>query len=208
MSEYLRQGGPMLALILLVGLGAAAIFMERLYYLHRAQIKWRDFLLGIVNILKRQNIAEAVSICEETPGPVAQLIRSAILHHDEGPAGIRRAIEEAGLAEMPRLESRLPLLATLAHIAPMLGLLGTVLGLMQMMLTLQQKAPLVQAGDLSAGLWQALLTTAAGLAVSIPAYAGYNLLLARVDSVGLDMERAAMELENYFLQNSPAKGPA
>ncbi|MCX6998471.1 MAG: MotA/TolQ/ExbB proton channel family protein, partial [Kiritimatiellaeota bacterium] len=80
--------------------------------------------------------------------------------------------------------------------------------LMQMMLTLQQKAPLVQAGDLSAGLWQALLATAAGLAVAIPAYAGYNLLLARVDAVGLDMERAALELENYFLQNSPAKGPA
>ena len=206
MSELLRQGGPMLGLILLVGLGAAAIFLERLYYLHRAQIKWRDFLLGIFNILKRQNIAEAVSICEETPGPVAQLARAAILHHDEGPVRIRRAMEETGLVEMPRLESRLPLLATLAHLSPLLGLLGTVLGLMRMLLMIQQKAPLVHAGDLSAGLWQALLATAAGLAVSIPAYAGYNLLLARVASVSLDMERAAMELENYFAQNPPASG--
>ena len=206
MIELGQQGGPMLGLILLVGLAAAAIFLERLYYLHRAQIKWRDFLLGIINILKRQNIAEAVSICEETPGPVAQLARAAILHHDEGPVRIRRAMEETGLVEMPRLESRLPLLATLAHLSPLLGLLGTVLGLMRMLLTIQQKAPLVHAGDLSAGLWQALLATAAGLAVSIPAYAGYNLLLARVASVSLDMERAAMELENYFAQNPPASG--
>ena len=206
MIELGQQGGPMLGLILLVGLAAAAIFLERLYYLHRAQIKWRDFLLGIINILKRQNIAEAVSICEETPGPVAQLARAAILHHDEGPVRIRRAMEETGLVEMPRLESRLPLLATLAHLSPLLGLLGTVLGLMRMLLTIQQKAPLVHAGDLSAGLWQALLATAAGLAMSIPAYAGYNLLLARVASVSLDMERAAMELENYFAQNPPASG--
>ncbi len=208
MIELGQQGGPMLGLILLVGLAAAAIFLERLYYLHRAQIKWRDFLLGIINILKRQNIAEAVSICEETPGPVAQLARAAILHHDEGPVRIRRAMEETGLVEMPRLESRLPLLATLAHLSPLLGLLGTVLGLMRMLLTIQQKAPLVHAGDLSAGLWQALLATAAGLAMSIPAYAGYNLLLARVASVSLDMERAAMELENYFAHNQPGAGGA
>jgi len=204
MIEIWRQGGPVLGLIVLVGVVATAIFLERLYFLHRVQIKWRDFLQGIFNVLQRQNIAEAVSLCEETPGPVAQLVRAAILHHDEGPARIRRAIEEAGLLELPRLEHRLSLLATLAHLAPMLGLLGTVLGLMRMLLTIQQKAPLVHVGDLSAGLWQALLTTAAGLAVAIPAYAAYNLLLSRVASVGWDMERAAMELENYFAKARPA----
>ena len=201
MGELLRQGGAMLALILGVGMAAAAIFLERLLHLHRVQIKWNDFLRGIFNVVQRGNVAEAVSLCEEAGGPVAQMARAAILRHDEGPEQIRRAVEETGRAEIPRLERNMPLLATLAHVAPVLGLLGTVLGLIQVLLAIQQKAPLVHVGDLAGGLWQALLATAAGLAVAIPAYAGYNLLVTRVESVTLDMERAAAEILAFLTRN-------
>jgi biopolymer transport protein ExbB len=198
MWQLIHKGGPMMWLILVCSVLAAAIFFKKLFDLHRAQIKWDGFLKGLYNILNKKNIVEAVSICDETPGPVASIVRAAILHHDEEADSIRRAIDDAGLSEIPRLERHLGLLATLAQIAPLLGLLGTVLGLMQVMLAIQQKAPLVQAGDLMGGVWQALISTAAGLAVAIPAYAGYNLLIGRVESIVLDMEKAAAEVLAYL----------
>lgn len=201
MFEVIHQGGPIMVVLVIIGFFAVAIFLERLFQLHRAQIRWRDFLQGLFVILKRGNVAEAVSLCEEASGPVPMIIRAAILHHDEGAEKMRQAMHEAGLQEIPRIEKNMPLLATLAHIAPMLGLLGTILGLMQMLIAIQQRAPLVHAGDLAAGLWAALLVSAAGLAVSIPAYAGYNMLVGRVESLTLDMERAAAEILNFFAQN-------
>jgi biopolymer transport protein ExbB len=198
MMQLIHKGGPMMWLILVCSVLAAAIFVKKLLDLHRAQIKWDDFLKGLYNILNKKNIVEAVSICDETPGPVASIVRAAILHHDEDADNIRRAIDETGLAEIPRLERHLGLLATLAQITPLLGLLGTVGGLMQVLLLIQQKAPLVHAGDLLGGVWQALISTAAGLAVAIPAYAGYNLLVGRVESIVLDMEKAAAEVLAYL----------
>ncbi len=203
MIQLILKGGPMTWLILACSLIAATVFLKKLFDLHRAQIKWEDFLKGIFNILNRRNIVEAVSICEETPGPVASIVRTAILHHDEDADDIRRAIEEAGLSEVPRLESSLTLLATLAQITPLMGLLGTVMGMMQALLAIQARAPLVHSGDLMAGLWQALISTGAGLAVAIPVYAGYNFLVSRVSSIVLDMERAAVETLAFLTGHHP-----
>lgn len=206
MFELMHKGGAMMWLILAASLVGAVVFLKKLLDLHRAQIRVGDFLKGIFNILNRKNIVEAVSICEETPGPVASIVRAAVLHHDEPPEGIRRAIEEAGLAEIPRLERHVNLLATLAQIAPLMGLLGTVLGMMQALLTFTQKAPLVQSGDLMGGMWQALISTAAGLAVAIPAYAGYNFLVSRVESIVLDMEAASAEILAFLTGHGQPKG--
>lgn len=206
MWTLLQKGGPMTWFILATSVAAGVIFFAKLIDLHRAQIKWRDFLQGIYNILNRQNIVEAVSICDDTPGPVASIVRVAVLHHDEDRESIHRAIEQTGLAEIPRLERHLTFLATFAQITPLLGLLGTVLGMMQALLMIQQKAPLVQSGDLMAGLWQALISTAAGLAVAIPIYAGYNLLVSRVESIVLDMENASGEILAFLTSKGPHKG--
>ena len=205
MLELMHKGGPVMWLIFAASFLGVAVFLAKLYDLHRAQIRSSDFLKGIYNILNRHNIVEAVSICEETPGPVASIVRAAILRHDEERPVIAQAIEEAGLTEVPRLERNLTVLATLAQVTPMLGLLGTVLGMIRVLLVIEQKAPLVHAGDVLGGLWQALLTAAAGLAVAIPAYAGYNFLVSRVESIVLDMERAAVDILAYL--TSPARRP-
>ena len=205
MLELMQKGGPVMWLIFASSFLGMAVFLAKFYDLHRAQIRSGDFLKGICNILNRHNIVEAVSICEGTPGPVASIVRAAILHHDEERPVIERAIVEAGLMEVLRLERRLTVLATLAQIAPMLGLLGTVLGMIKVVLVIEQKAPLVHAGDVLGGLWQALLTAAAGLAVGIPAYAGYNFLIGRVESIVLDMERAAVDILAYL--TGPAQRP-
>jgi biopolymer transport protein ExbB len=206
MIQLIQKGGPMMWLILAVSIVAAVLFLKKLFDLHRAQIKWVDFLKGIYNILGRRNVVEAVSICEETPGPVASIVRAAVLHHDEDKENIQRAIEEAGLAEIPRLEKNLTMLATLAQITPMMGLLGTVLGMMQVLLAVQEKSPLVHSGDLMGGLWQALISTAASLAVAIPIYAGENLLVGRVESIVLDMERASVDILAFLTGHAQQKG--
>ena len=206
MIQLIQKGGPMMWLILAVSIVAMVLFLKKLFDLHRAQIKWVDFLKGIYNILGRRNVVEAVSICEDTPGPVASIVRAAILHHDEDKESIQRAIEEAGLAEIPRLEHHLTMMATLAQITPMMGLLGTVLGMMQVLLAVQEKSPLVHSGDLMGGLWQALISTAASLAVAIPIYAAYNLLVGRVESIVLDMERASVEILAFLTGHGQQKG--
>lgn len=196
----------MLWVILVFSVGGVAVFLRKLLDLHRAQIRWPDFLKGIFNILKRRNIVEAVSICEDTPGPVASIVRAAILHHDQDAGAVLKAVQDAGLAEISRMERSLGVLAKLAQVVPLLGLLGTVLGMMNVLLAIQQNAPLVHAGTLMGGLWRALICTAAALMVSIPAYAAYNLLVARVESIVQDMERAATEIVAFI--TGPGCAPA
>jgi len=201
MENLIQQGGPVMWLLLVVSLATLWIFLQKLFQLHRAQITTRDFLDGIYNVLRRGNSAEAVAICEDTPGPVAHLTRAAILKADDTPEEMAKAIQHAGLAEIPRMEHRMNLLATLGKLAPMLGLMGTVLGLMDVLQQIMNEAPLAFGDDLAGGMWTALLTTATGLGIAMPAYAGYNLLVSRMESIVLDMEYAGAEVYAFMMRN-------
>ena len=200
MLNLMGNGGPVIWLLLACGLFAALVFFERLFNLHRAQIAADDFLKGVYNILNRDNTVEAATICEEAPGPVARLALAAVLHHDDALENIGRAIEDAGLEEIPRMERGLGWLATVARITPLIGLLGTVLGMMDVLLAAHRAAPLVSMADLTGGLWAALASTALSLVIAILVYAGYNLLVSRVESILLDMERSASALMNFMRQ--------
>src|SRR5689334_7914838 len=131
LPPFLRFGGPMIWPILGASAVALVVFFRRVLHYHRAQINSMEFLNGVRNVLKRDNVVEAISICDATPGPVARLVKVAILNREQGRDRINEALEEAGLAEVPRLEEKLNLLATIAQIAPLLGLLGTVIGFME-----------------------------------------------------------------------------
>ncbi len=194
MLNWIHSGGPVMWLILAGGFIALLIFLERLFHLHRAQIKTDDFLFGITTNLKRGNHLEAIAICDQTPGPAAALVRTAILNMEEPKEVLIKSIQQTGTKEVPRLERHTNMLITLAQILPMLGLLGTVLGLLSMMTIIQQGSPLAEIGDLAGGLWGSLLTTAAGLTTGIPAYAGYHFLISRVESIALDMEHVSSEI--------------
>jgi biopolymer transport protein ExbB len=201
----LSHGGPVLWVILLTGAVALAVFVERFLHCHRAQINSLEFLNGVKTVLRRENVVEALSICDATPGPVARLVKTAILNRDNGRERVREALEEAGLAEVPRLEERLNLIATIAQIAPLLGLLGTVLGFIETFMKMQEAGLHAHVGLLATGVWHALICAAAGLAVAIPAHAGYNYLVSRVNSIVLDMERAATEVVNIVSETGPDK---
>src|SRR5256886_11334127 len=191
---FLKLGGPMIWLILGASATALVVFFQRLLHYHRAQINSMEFLNGVRNVLKRDNVVEALPICDATSGRVARLVKTAILNRDRGREGIRDSLEEAGLLEVPRLEDKLNLLATIAQIAPLMGLLGTVMGFLKIFLKLQQEGPFATPNLLAGGIWESLICMAAGLAVAIPTYAGYNYLVNRVNSIVLDMEKASTEI--------------
>ena len=194
----------MIWLILLASAVAIVVFIERVLHFHRAQINSMEFLNGVRNVLKRENVVEAISICDATPGPVARLVKIAILSRERGREGVRQALEEAGLLEVPALEEKLNLLATIAQIAPLMGLLGTALGFIHIFSALQAKGSQAHIETLAGGIWQALISTAAGLALAIPCYAAYNYLVNRVNNIVLDMEKAATEIVN-ILSQTPGK---
>lgn len=188
-------------LIILSSMLALAVVIERLYHLNRARIDADKFMEDITNVLKRNKIIEAIEMCNRTPGPIAHIIKAGILKHDRSRPEIREAIDEAGHLEIPRLERHLPILATIAHIAPLLGLLGTVSGMVRSFQAIQQKAismTPVNPGDLAGGVWESLLSTLAGLAVAIPTYVAYNYLVSQIDGLVYEMETSATDLVNLL----------
>jgi biopolymer transport protein ExbB len=203
MLDLVVKGGPVMYPIILCSIIAFAIVIERAYHFYRAKIDTRKFMDEIANVLRRNKIIEAIEICDRTPGPIAHILRAGILKHDRPKQEIKEAIEEAGLYEVPRMEKNLTALATIAHISPLLGLLGTVVGMVGCFQVIQQKSTSlnpVSPGDLAGGIWQALITTVAGLAVAIPVYVAYNYLVSRVNHLVIDMERSATDLINILTQ--------
>ena len=201
--RLIAEGGPLMWVLLAASALSIATFIERLIHYHRVQINSTEFLAGVRNVLKRENVVEALAICDATAGPVARLVKAAILHQDFGRDRVREALEEGGLVEVPRLEERLTMLATVAQIAPLVGLLGSLLGFMKVFFALETHGPGLAMNHVSGGLAEGLFLAASGLAVSIPSYAGYNYLVSRVNSIILDMEKASTEILNIL--SDPAR---
>jgi biopolymer transport protein ExbB len=201
MWEFMQKGGPIMWPILLCSIIAFAIVIERLIQLRKEQIDTKAFMEQISKSIKRNRIMEALELCDRTPGPIANILKAGVLKHDRPRQEIREAIEDAGIHEVPRLEKNIPVLATVAHIAPLLGLLGTVTGMVAAFQVIQSKASAVNPvnpGDLAGGIWEALLTTVFGLCVAIPTYVAQNYLVSRVDGFVLEMERSATDLLNIL----------
>jgi biopolymer transport protein ExbB len=196
--ELFAYGGLITWLLVILAAVGLGIFIERLVFFHRENINSVDFLNGVRTVLKRGNWVEALSICEATPGPVARLVKTAVLMRGRRREEVREALHVAGLAELPKLEEKLGILATLAQIGPVIGFLGTVLGFMQLLEVLQTTGVAAPTAALLEGVWKALACSGAGLALAVPCYAGYNYLVSRVRLIALDMEKASAEILNIL----------
>jgi biopolymer transport protein ExbB len=150
---------------------------------------------------------EALTICEETPGPVAAVVKAALLHADEPAEAIRFHVQEAAVVELPALERRLGAIAALAQVAPLVGLLGTVLGLIVTFRAFEQGGNYALPSALSAGMWQALLATAGSLMLAIPAHLAYHFLSGRVRAIVRDVEWSGNEIMKYLLTEYRGKTP-
>jgi len=201
--NLMKDGGPVLWIILGCSLLALFVFLAKVFQFHREEINVRELMRGLFNVLQREGFVEALTLCDNTPGPVARLLSAGILARQNGDGDIRRAVDEAALEELPKLERHINLLGTLTYVLPLLGLLGTVLGMLNAFEVIRA-SQYFSAGDIGGPVAQALLTSAAGLAVAIPCHIGYNYLTARVETLTLDMEKATLELCRFFERRSDA----
>ncbi len=187
--------------ILFCSIVGVAISIERFISLRRASIDTREFMDTMRQVLRQNRMQEAIEICEHTNAPVSRILRAGILKHDRPKEDIREAIEDAGNLEIPRLERYLSALATCANISPLLGLLGTVQGMIAAFAQIQNKRGQVNPSDLAEGIGTALYTTAFGLAVAIPMLVPYNYFVTRVENMVVEMEISSSELVELLTQN-------
>jgi len=206
--QLIKSGGPIMAPILLCSLFALGIILEKMIYFTIIRTNVGQLKRKVFHHIKNNKIKEAVMVCDGTRSPVGKILKAGIIKFGSSRDTIKENMEDASLFEIPKLESRLGALATIAHISPLLGLLGTVTGMTASFHTIQVRAASmnpVTPGDLAGGIGEALLTTVAGLIVAIPTFVAYNYCVNRINYFVLEMERGATELVNFMCQITEGK---
>lgn len=191
------SGGPVFWILLVLAVVAVVTYFERLLDIRRAQVDYQDFLKGVINVLDAGNDAEALSICEDTSAPVANIVATAIRHRAGSARALRDAVDAQGRAEIGRLDRRLAALAIIGQIAPILGLLGTVIGFIRTVMLVNAQE-MVSRADLLSCSMEALVSAAVGLAVAIPVVVMYGSLRVRLDRIVVDLEAAASQIIGYI----------
>ncbi len=204
--EVIFKGGILMVPIMATSIVALAISIERFLTLRRATIDTREFMDSMRNVLRQNRIQEALQICEETKGPIARIVKAGVLKHNRSKADIRETIQDAGHLEIPHLERYMSALATCANIAPLLGLLGTVSGMIKAFAQIQFKQGQVNPSDLAEGISNALVTKAAGLTVAIPTLIVYNYFISRVENMVLEMEVSSSEMVDLLTDQRSDSG--
>ncbi len=192
--EILAKGGWVMILIVLSSIAILAIFIERYLAYRSVKINSRSFILKVKNLLLKNQLDQAIRTAKQTPGPVAAITKAALEHYKQPKEEIKEVIESAGRAQVYWLEKYLGALATLAAITPMLGFLGTVTGMIKAFMKIESLGGNVGPGVLAGGIWEALVTTAAGLLVGIVAIIFYNYLQGQVQRLVFEMEESSTEL--------------
>jgi len=195
---WISKGGLMMVPIMLCSVFAAAIIIERiLFFFSKLKANTQDLLNQIIDRVRNNKIAEAVDICEKNPCYMTNILKSGLVYYEDSREAIKEAIETASLYELPKLEKNLTFLNMLANITPLLGLLGTAIGLLKSFYVISQKAlsiGVVSQADIAIGLWQALIATVSALSVALVASVFYQYFVYKANFYILEAERASGEL--------------
>ena len=204
-DNFISQGGPVMYPLLFISLLGFILFIERSLFLHKGQIGTQDFLSGIKNLVRKKRLVEALTLCEDTPGPMARIMKSALLNYGKSRETIRSAIQSAAIVEIPTLERRIGTIAALAKVAPLLGFLGTLIAALQALYLLESFNG--DSGVLSRLLAEALITSASGLAISVMAMLAYHFLSGRVRALVHDFEWVGHDIHEFLSMQSDAEEP-
>ena len=206
--EFLARGGPIMGVIAFASVSALAIFIERLWSLQRHRIVPARFVHVVRDLLTRGRLDEARNVCSTNDSSIAVILHAGLRHAGGGRALIREAMQDRGRREAAELERFTGALGSIATVSPLLGLLGTITGMIK---TFQRvNETVAQTGDVSpgalaSGIWEALVTTAAGLAVAIPAFLAYRFIIAKVDRLVIDLEEVSLDMVDLMV-DTPAGG--
>ncbi len=201
--SVLAKGGWLMIFVGIFSLIAVGIFIERMMVLRKAKINLNAFLIKIRQYISRRDYDNALMLCSNTPGPISKVIEKGIRLRGQSREEIKDAIESAGRSEIYQLEKGFGALATISGVAPLTGFLGTVTGMIQAFMRIQELGGNVNATVLAGGIWEALITTAAGLLVGILTLLGYNYLLTKVQRLVFDMEISSTNLLELLTTSNP-----
>ncbi|MCF8305389.1 MAG: MotA/TolQ/ExbB proton channel family protein [Ignavibacteriales bacterium] len=203
--SILLKGGWLMLPIFLSSIVAVAIIIDRYLVLRRASMNVPAFLLKIRSLIKNRDIDGAMNYCVEEKSPAANIVRKGLKKINLGHERVKEAIEAAGRQEVSRLEKGLSILATISGVAPLLGFLGTVTGMISAFMRIETLQGSANPSDLAGGIWEALITTAFGLAVGIIALTFYNMLISSISKLVLDMEVVSNDVIDIIEEASRAK---
>jgi biopolymer transport protein ExbB len=201
--DLMLKGGWIMIPLFVLSILAVAIFIERYLVLRKASIEDTSFMNRIKDYIHDGKIDSALTLCRSSDHPISRMIEKGIRRIGRPLNDVNTAIENVGNLEVTRLERGLPILASVAGGAPMIGFLGTVIGMIQSFYEMSTAGNNIEVGMLAGGIYTALVTTVAGLIVGIVAYFAYNILVARVEQVVFKMEARTMEFMD--LLNEPAR---
>ena len=191
--EFFNKGGKFMWGLLVLSIVGIAVIIERAITLHKARADVRKLMEKVVGSLKKGRLDEALEVCAGMRGPIPQILHAGLLRAKKGTEAVEKAIETAGIIEMSFLERGLIILATVANVAPLLGFLGTVSGMIGAFEAIAQ-AEQVSAKLVASGISEALITTMSGLTIAIPTQVAHNLFVQRIDRFVVEMEDSAAEL--------------
>lgn len=198
--NYTSNWNIILFILVICSLLGFTIFIERWLHLRRSEIDTNSFIIHLRPIIRDGNMVEAIQKCEDKSGPIANIIRAGLLKHNRKKEEIESAMEMSGLIEIARLEKNAKILSIIAHIAPLIGLLGTVLGFIQAFAEMRLSGLVdISATRLGEAMEYALVTTAAGLVVAIPSVLAYNYLVSRVENFVLEIQTTSAEIVDLLV---------
>lgn len=201
--ELFNSGGWLMWVLLLLGGVTIFIFVERFIAIRKASAFDINFMNRIRDHISEGKIESAVDLCRKTDTPIARMVEKGLERLGRPMSDVQNAIENVANLEVSKLENGLPFLATIAGGAPMIGFLGTVLGMVQTFMDMSAAGGTVDLALLSGGMYVAMVTTVGGLIVGIPAYFGYNYLVARIEKLVFRLEAnsiAFMDILNQPVQ--------
>lgn len=193
LGSTLIKGGILMAPIGLCSVLALAIVLERLYMLRQPRVLSPEVLRIVEQYLREGETREALAICRRRPVAITRILHAGIANHHRTKSEIKEIIEDAGRHEVPSLERYLGVLGTIASISPLLGLLGTVTGMIKVFNVIAVRG-VGHPGALAGGISEALITTAAGLAVAIPSLVFHNYFVSKADNFIIEMEKASLRM--------------
>lgn len=200
MIEFLTDSVFFWGIVALI-VASFGVFIDRMLRLRKIAIDPQDFLQGIFNVLDKGQTAEALAICDETPGPLAALVAEAVVHAESDEAHLREVLAATAHAELSRLERRAMLLSLFAQILPLLGLIGTLFGGFLAVSAIDASAPLIRPGLTVEAISSALGTSLAGLIGATFCYVAHHILVLRTDALCLDMDMGMALMLEYLARN-------
>jgi len=204
LNHFVHNSNFVLLLLFCCSVIGAAVFLERILYLRKVDMDTDSFLIQVRKAIEEGNIIDAVQICEKTKGAASNIVKIGLLKHEFSRGVIEQAMELRGQIELAKMEKRARVLSVLAHVTPLIGLLGTVLGFIKAFGEMRLSNLIeISAHQIGGAMEYALITTATGLVIAIPAVIAYNYIVSRIDGMVVELQTCSQEVVDLLV--TPAK---